>query len=119
MRRTVSATPAVARAALSELLAGPAAAEAAAGLTTAIPAGTTLRSVAIAGGTATVDLSRDFESGGGSSSMLTRVAQVVYTVTQFPAVQRVAFRLDGKPVSAIGGEGVVVDPPVTRADFSD
>jgi len=51
--------------------------------------------------------------------MLTRVAQVVYTVTQFPAVQRVAFRLDGKPVSAIGGEGVVVDPPVTHADFPD
>jgi len=50
--------------------------------------------------------------------MLTRVAQVVYKVTQFPAVQRVAFLLDGKPVSAIGGEGVV-DPPVTRAAFPD
>lgn len=117
VRRTVAATNAVARAALSELLTGATAAEAAAGLTTAIPAGTTLRDVTIANETATVDLSRDFESGGGSSSMLTRVAQVVYTVTQFSTVRRIAFRLGGKPVSAIGGEGVVVDPPVTRADF--
>jgi hypothetical protein len=51
--------------------------------------------------------------------MLLRVAQVVHTVTQFPTVQRVAFRLDGEPVEAIGGEGVVVSPPVDRGDFED
>ncbi len=49
--------------------------------------------------------------------MALRVAQVVYTLTQFPTVARVAFRLDGEPVDAIGGEGVVVSPPVDRSDF--
>ncbi len=115
--REVERTSAVAAAALRELLAGPSAEERAAGLDTEIPAGTELRSVSIAGGTATVDLSREFESGGGSASMTLRVAQVVHTLTQFPTVERVAFRLEGEPVEAIGGEGVVVSPPVDREDF--
>jgi hypothetical protein len=49
--------------------------------------------------------------------MQLRVAQVVYTLTQFPSVKRVQFKIDGKPVEAIGGEGVVVDPPVGRKAF--
>lgn len=51
--------------------------------------------------------------------MLTRVAQVVFTLTQFPTVTSVSFHLDGSPVNAIGGEGVLVDPPRTRSDFED
>jgi hypothetical protein len=41
--------------------------------------------------------------------MLARVAQVVYTLTQFPGVERVRFEIAGEPVESIGGEGVVVD----------
>jgi hypothetical protein len=66
---------------------------------------------------ATVDLSREFASGGGTLSMTMRIAQVVYTLTQFPSVERVAFQLDGQPVETIGGEGLIVDPPVRRADY--
>ena len=49
--------------------------------------------------------------------MLLRVAEVVHTMTQFANVQRVQFRLDGNPVDAIGGEGIVVAPAVGRGDF--
>lgn len=49
--------------------------------------------------------------------MQLRVAQIVYTATQFPAVSRVAFRIDGAAVPTIGGEGVIVSPPVTRRSF--
>jgi len=119
VRRRVEATRGVARAALTALLDGPTESEATAGYGSTIPSGTELRGVAVADGTATVDLSSRFASGGGSLSMLTRVAQVVYTATQFPGVERVAFRLDGVPAAAIGGEGVIVDPPVARADFED
>jgi hypothetical protein len=114
VRRTVPATTAVARAAMSALLAGPTEAEHAAGLVSAIPEGTSLRDIALADGVATVDLDRRFDEGGGSASMLGRVAQVVATLTRFSTVRRVGFRLDGDPVDAIGGEGVVVSPPVGR-----
>ena len=115
VRRSVAATPAVARAALTALLEGPTEQEVADGLATAIPTGTQLRDIALAGGTATVDLDGSFDAGGGSTSMLGRVAQVVATLTRFPTVERVAFRIDGEPVETIGGEGVVVDPPLGRA----
>ena len=105
---------AVARAAVEALLAGPSDEERDAGLTTEIPDGTELLDLAVADGTATVDLSGAFDDGGGSASMQARVAQVVATLTQFPSIERVAFRLDGEPVTAIGGEGVAVDPPLGR-----
>ena len=119
VRRTIAATPAVARAALTELLAGPTAEEVASGLTSAVPAGTRLHDVSISGGVATVDLDGTFDDGGGSASMLGRVAQVVATLTRFPTVDRVAFRIDGRPVEAIGGEGVVVDPPIGRGAIEE
>ncbi len=116
--RSVAKTEAVGAAALAALLAGPRDDERGdAGLGSEIPAGTRLLGLSIAGGVATVNLSHEFESGGGSTSMLLRVAQVVFTLTQFPTVERVRFALDGEPAAAIGGEGVVVDPPAGRGEF--
>jgi hypothetical protein len=114
VRRTIESTPAVARAALTELLKGPTAGERADGLATAIPSGTALRDISLSDGVATVDVDGTFDDGGGSASMLGRVAQIVATLTRFPTIERVAFRIDGEPVQAVGGEGVVVDPPVGR-----
>lgn len=108
---------ALAEAAMRELLKGPNAAEKEFGLGTVVPTETALSSVRIADGVATVDLSSAYKSGGGSLSMLLRVAQVTYTLTQFDGVKSVSFMLDGKPVEAIGGEGIIVSPPVTRAGF--
>lgn len=109
---------AVASASVRALLAGPTAAERAAGLSSAVPPSTSLRGVAISAGTADVDLSRAYESGGGSLSMSARLMQVVFTLTQFPTVQRVTWRLDGKPVKVFGGEGIVLDRPATRAQYA-
>jgi germination protein M len=89
------------------------------GVGTAIPDGTRLLGIAIDAGVATVDLSSEFEAGGGSSSMFLRLAQVVYTVTQFPTVYGVRFRLDGEPVEVFSSEGIVLDGPVGRADYED
>jgi hypothetical protein len=117
--RRVPRTRAVGAAAIRALLRGPTAAERRAGLTSAVPQGTRLLGLSIRGGVAAIDLSRRFESGGGSLSMRARVAQVVFTLTRFATVRRVAFRLEGRPVPSIGGEGVIVSPPVHRADFED
>lgn len=119
--RTVPKSPATARAAMKALLAGPSAKERAASprITTLVPAGTELLGIEISGGLATVDLSAEFVSGGGSFSVRGRLAQVAYTMTQFTTVDRVSFKLDGKPVSVFSSEGIILDKPVTRATYRD
>jgi hypothetical protein len=105
---------------MNALLAGPTASESGdREITTAIPTGSQLLGLTIDGDVATVDLSGEFESGGGSASVLTRLGQVVYTLTQFPTVRSVLFHVDGKPVTVFGGEGVILDKPVDRADYLD
>jgi spore germination protein GerM len=116
---TESSPSAWAAAAIEQVLQGPSAMERAAGLRTAVPTGTELNGVTIDDGVATIDVSSAFASGGGSLSMQLRVAQMVFTVDQFPEIDKVAFKVDGESVTAIGGEGVIVDPPVDRADFED
>jgi len=86
-------------------------------MTTAIPSGTTFLGLDIDDGVATVDLSLEYASGGGSLSMLMRLAQVVFTLTQFPTVDGVRFMLDGEPIDVLGGEGVIIDHPMTRSDY--
>lgn len=97
------------------LVSGPTAVQRSQGVGTAIPAGTRVRSVRVARGTATIDLTRRYESGGGSLSMQARLAQLVWTATALPGIERVVLELDGRRVEAIGGEGLLVDRPQTRA----
>jgi hypothetical protein len=115
--RTHKPTRRVASAALAALLAGPTQSESASGLTTAIPGDTRLNGVTIANGVARVDLTSDFESAAGSRSLQLRLAQVVYTLTQFPTVKAVQFSLDGSPVSIVSGNGNVVGHAVGRDDY--
>lgn len=111
-------TPSVAGNAIRALISGPSGDEEDHGLSSAVPANTLLLGLTIDDGLATIDLSREFETGGGSFSMLSRLAQVVYTLTQFDSVDRVQFRIDGEPVTVFSSEGIVLDEPVTRADFT-
>ncbi len=135
--RTVPKSTATATAAMKALLAGPTAKERAPTwpIKTLIPAGTKLLGIDISGGLATVDLSAEFASLSpddawdlGSYSLHGRVAQVVYTLTQFTTVDRVDFKLDGKPVKVLYGmpdpesgasEAIAMDKPVTRATYRD
>jgi hypothetical protein len=117
--RSLESTPLVATAAMKALLAGPSPAELASGLATSVPAGTKLLGISIKKGVATVDLTSQYQSGGGSLSMKARLAQVVYTLTQFPTVRAVLFHLDGEPVNVFSGEGIVLDHPVGRKDYED
>jgi hypothetical protein len=116
--RTLDATT-PATSALRKLIAGPTADEASSvpGISSAVPAGTRLLSISISAGIATVDLSHEFVSGGGTLSMTARLAQVVFTLTQFPTVDGVRFRIDGVPTTVFGGEGIIIDDPATRDDF--
>ncbi|MFE9955480.1 Gmad2 immunoglobulin-like domain-containing protein [Micromonospora sp. NPDC005299] len=87
-RRTLPATVATSRLALTALADGPSPAESATGLTTLVPAGTEV--TRIAGGVATLVPPAGFDAGGTATARLRR-AQVVWTLTQFSTVRRVAF----------------------------
>jgi len=118
--REVPKSTAVATAAMKALLAGPTKAESSdRQISTAIPDGTTLLGISAKNGVATVDLSTEYDSGGGSASMQYRLAQVVYTLTQFSTIKSVVFQIDGETVTVFGSEGIVLDGPTGRADYYD
>ena len=112
-------TPRVGTAAMEDLLTGPTPLEARAGVSTIIPAGTRLLGLTVSNGVATVDLSSEFESGGGSASMWARLAQVACTLDQFETVKGISFELDGQAVDVFSGEGIVLDHPVRCRDYED
>jgi hypothetical protein len=99
-----------ATAALKALLGGPTSAEAAAGLSSDIPAGTLLNGLSLDGGTATVDLSSHFSAPAANAVAARRVAEVVYTLTSFATIRRVAFLTDGEPLTEIPGDAAEGSP---------
>jgi hypothetical protein len=117
--RTQSATSRIGTAAMEALLEGPSPGERSAGVATQIPDGTQLLGLIVDKGIATVDLTSEYESGGGTASMTMRLAQVVCTLDQFPTVKGVLFQLDGRPVDVLGGEGIVIDHPLRCRDYRD
>jgi germination protein M len=117
--RTAPFEPGVGRIALEDLLSGPNSAEREAFIGTEIPAGTELLGLDIDEGVATVDLSEEFAKSGGSLEETVRLAQVVYTITQFDTVRSVRFRIDGEPVETFGSHGIVLDRPQTRKGFQE
>lgn len=105
-------------AALAAAIEGPSAAEARAGLWSAIPPDTSVRRVEKEGEVATVDLSVEFTAIGGLDKVLA-VAQVVYSVTATSDCTSVLFRIDGNPVSIPTADGSLHPGPLTPADFPD
>jgi germination protein M len=103
-----------ARASVLALLAGPAEP----GDATEVPAGTRLLGLALRDGTATIDLSPDLQQAEGDPAIPLLLAQLVDTLTQFPTVQRVALEVAGRPLTTLGGDGLVV-PPVLDRETSD
>ena len=118
--RAVPSVPRIGAEAVKALLAGPTPAETRAGWSTAVPKETRFLDLVIdANGIARVDLSRDFESGGGSLGLTLRLAQVTCTVGQFPSVKGVRFALAGELVNVFSGNGIVLDRPVTCDSYRE
>jgi spore germination protein GerM len=120
VNRTVPRVPGIGAEAVKALLAGPTPAESRSGFSTAVPLDTRFIGLVIDGnGIAKVDLTRDFESGGGSLGLTLRLAQVTCTLNQFPSVKGVRFALAGELVSVFSGNGIVIDKPVTCDSYRE
>lgn len=119
VERTLPYTQATGAAALNALFAGPTDAELTTwpAIGTAIPEGTELLGLTISNGVAKVDLSQEFASGAGTFSVTARIAQVVYTLTQFPTVDSVEFSIEGEKVEVFSSEGLILDGPQEPDDY--
>lgn len=118
--REVPYSQAVAKTAMLELLKGPSAEELKGlKLHNEIPKGTKVLGVVLDGHTIKVDLSKEFDDGGGTLSMDMRLAQIVYTLTQYSTIESVEFYMEGKRVEVFGGEGIILDGPQHPEDYYD
>lgn len=93
-------------------------AEPTAPLVSAIPAGTKVRAVYVAGADAYVDLTNEIVTAhpGGSLNETLTVQTVVAAITaNLPAVTRVQILVDGKEVDSLSGH-VDLRQPLTRSD---
>ncbi|MBE7382751.1 MAG: GerMN domain-containing protein [Leptolyngbya sp. SIO1E4] len=101
--------------AFADLMTGPADSNGEAATT--IPEQTELVALTVESDGVHVDLSNEFTVGGGSASMIGRLAQVVYTATTLEPETPVWISVDGSPLTLLGGEGLEVRQPVTRSDL--
>ncbi|HJU81019.1 MAG TPA: GerMN domain-containing protein [Acidimicrobiia bacterium] len=121
VHREVSSSGNSAQQAVEVLLAGPTPEETAGtpSISTAIPEETQALGGSIVNGVATVNLSGEFDDGGGSFGMFARLAQVVYTLTRLPDIHSVAFEIEGESVTVFSAEGIELDGPQQRDDYFD
>lgn len=114
VKLTSSNTPeALLETAMQQLVAGPTQTE----LASTVPPGTRLLNLDVKDDGVHLDLSREFTTGGGSASMEGRLAQVLYTATSLNPNTSLWLSVEGKPLTVLGGEGLVIPQPLTRNQF--
>lgn len=105
---------------IKELIKGPTEEEKRNGFSTSLNENTKILNLNIEGDILNLNFSKDVEEGGGTLLMETRIAQIVYTGTQFPGIQRVRFLIEGNTIKYFSGEGItIVEKPVSRDDLKE
>jgi spore germination protein GerM len=116
VERRVAAEPDAALA-LEHLARGPSPTETQAGIGTAALDVPLLARGGPDAATVSVDLGQQIGEFPSQIQVLA-FAQIVYTLADLPAVEAVAFTLDGEPVDVLRGDGSLADAPVTPADYA-
>ncbi len=104
--------------AIKVLLQGPSIEEAKKGLRSFIPPETELISAYVKNGTAFINFSEEFQFNRyGIEAYYAQLAQIVFTVCEFPTVETVQFLIEGRHKEYLGGEGVWIGSPFSKASF--
>ena len=104
---------------VKELLKGPTMAEKSQGAYTEIPKGTKLLGIDVQGDNVIINLSSDFQYGGGTDSIYSRMRQLIKTALANAPGKNIYLYLDGKQVDIIGGEGIMVSQPLNENSLDD
>ena len=97
VERKIWKTPAVARAALVELLKGPTETEKEQGFKTTLPQGVEIKSLTIENGVAKADFNNQLQFQVGGACLVTFIrSQITETLKQFPTVESVVISVDGQ-----------------------
>ena len=97
---------------IKTLLEGPAALGKFQGLYTEIPQNTKLISVKEKNNAYIINLSDDFEYGGGTESISTRFMQLVLTAVNAADGKDVYLQINGSMAEMLGGEGMMIKQPL-------
>lgn len=100
--------------AINELLKGPNLIEKSAGAYSEIPKSTKLLKIKQTGNKVIIDFSSDFQYGGGTDSVYSRMMQLIKTAIANTENKKIYLYLDGKQVNFIGGEGIMITQPLTE-----
>lgn len=100
--------------AIKELLKGPNIIEKTAGAYTEIPSNTKLLGIKSKEGKIIINLSSDFQYGGGTDSIYSRMMQLIKTSIDNSDNKKIYLYLNGKQIKFIGGEGIMVTQPLTE-----
>ncbi|MBR8828815.1 MAG: GerMN domain-containing protein [Gomphosphaeria aponina SAG 52.96 = DSM 107014] len=87
--------------------------------TSTIPPGTKLLGLSLKEDGVHINLSQEFTSGGGSASMTGRLGQIIYTATSLNPKEAVYIDIEDSPLEVLGGEGLIIERPMTRKDFEE
>ena len=100
--------------AINELLKGPNIVEKTSGAYTEIPKATKLLDIKEQGNKIIIDLSSDFQYGGGTDSIYSRMMQLIKTSIENAGNKHIYLYLDGKQIKFIGGEGIMISQPLSE-----
>jgi len=103
-------------AALRALFAGPDPSEQAAGLRTSIPTGSILEGLSFNGSLAYVSVNSGFFAAASTTEMTLRLAEIVYTLTEFSGVTSAQFYVHGATLSNV--DGIPTSRPLDRTDLA-
>ncbi len=99
---------------LTQLITGPDQEEQRRGLSSSIPSETQILGLRLREDEVTVDLSADFETGGGTALMFGRLYQLLYSLTQIKEINQVYLLIEGEAVTVFSNEGLLLDNPWQR-----